>query len=55
MAGSNTYSELKKLLCDSCKQDPDLMMDVIDEYVGRLSDSELDKLEDFLVNNFGED
>jgi hypothetical protein len=31
------------------------MMEVIDEYVGRLSDSEIDELEDFLVNNFGED
>ena len=47
-------SELEEFLYDKCRQDPDLLSTVISEYVMSLSESKLDELKDFLVNNFGD-
>lgn len=49
-----TVNPLFEFLYDKCRQDPDLLATIIDEYLTTLSDSKLDELEDFLVNNFGE-
>ena len=48
-------SELEEFLYDKCREDSDLLATVINEYVMTLSDSKLDELQDFLVNNFGDD
>lgn len=48
-------SELEEILYDKCREDSDLLATVISEYVMTLSDSKLDELKDFLVNNFGDD
>jgi hypothetical protein len=48
-------TELYEFLYEKCQEDYDLLREVLDEYVSTLSDSELDHLEDFLVNNFGDD
>lgn len=48
-------SELQEFLYDSCRQNPDLLEHIISEYVTSLNDSQLLDLEDFLVNNFGDD
>ena len=44
-----------ELLYEKCRQDPDLLATIIDEYLTSLSDSKLEELEDFMVNNFGDD
>ena len=44
-----------EFLYEKCRQDPDLLATIIDEYLTTLSDSKLDELEDFLANNFGDD
>ena len=46
--------QLFEFLYRECQKDPDLLAMVIDEYVVSLSDSKLDELEDFIVNNFGD-
>ena len=51
----NELLELEEFLYDKCRQDPDLLATIISEYVVTLSDSKLDELQDFLVNNFGDD
>ena len=48
-------AELEEILYDKCREDSDLLATVISEYVMTLSDSKLDELEDFIVNNFGDD
>ena len=48
-------AELEEFLYDKCREDSDLLATVISEYVMTLSDSKLDELQDFLVNNFGDD
>jgi hypothetical protein len=50
-----TINPLFEFLYDKCRQDPDLLATIIDEYLTSLSDSKLNELEDFLVNNFGDD
>ena len=50
-----TVNPLFEFLYDKCRQDPDLLATIIDEYLTSLSDSKLDELEDFLSNNFGDD
>ena len=50
-----TVNPLFEFLYDKCRQDPDLLATIIDEYLTSLSDSKLDELEDFLMNNFGDD
>ena len=51
----STGTELFEFLYAKCREDPDLLATIIDEYVASLSDSKLDELEDFLINNFGDD
>ena len=51
----STGTELFEFLYAKCMEDPDLLATIIDEYVASLSDSKLDELEDFLMNNFGDD
>jgi hypothetical protein len=48
-------TELFEFLYDKCRQDPDLLATIVDEYIVSLSDSKLIELEDFLMNNFGDD
>ena len=47
--------ELFEFLYDKCREDHDLLANIVDEYVDSLSDNKLIELEDFLVNNFGDD
>ena len=51
----STGTELFEFLYAKCREDPDLLATIIDEYVASLSDSKLDELEDFLSDNFGDD
>ena len=48
-------TELEFFLNEKCREDSDLLATIISEYVWTISDSKLDELEDFLVNNFGDD
>ena len=52
---NTNLTELENLLYWKCREDADLLATIISEYVWNLSDSKLDELQDFLVNNFGED
>ena len=51
----STGTELFEFLYAKCSEDHDLLAMIVDEYVASLSDSKLDELEDFLMNNFGDD
>jgi hypothetical protein len=44
-----------EILEEKCIQDVDLVNTIINEYVLNLNDDQLTELEDFLVNNFGDD
>jgi len=46
--------KLYEFLHEKCQENPDLLADVLDEYVSSLNEDELTHLEDFLVNNFGD-
>ena len=48
-------TELEFFLNEKCKEDSDLLATIISEYVWGLTPSKLTELEDFLVNNFGDD
>lgn len=48
-------SEFEELLYEKCVQDSDLLEHIINQYVTSLDDNQLIELEDFLVNNFGDD
>ncbi len=48
-------TDLEFFLYDKCREDPDLLATIVSEYVWNLSDDKLNELEDFLVNNFGDD
>ena len=50
----STGEELEQCLYEKCRQDPDLLATIINEYVCSLSDNKLIELEDFLTNNFGD-
>ena len=50
----STGEELEQFLYEKCRQDPDLLATIINEYVCSLSDNKLIELEDFLTNNFGD-
>jgi len=51
-----TYvNPLFEFLYEKCRQDPDLLATVVDEYLTSLSIEKHMELEDFLVNNFGDD
>ena len=47
--------EMIEILEEKCIQDVDLVNTIINEYVLNLNDDQLTELEDFLVNNFGDD
>ena len=47
-------NEIFALLHEKCQEDSDLLHDVLVDYVNGLNDTELTTLEDFLVNNFGD-
>ena len=51
----STGEELEQFLYEKCREDPDLLATIINEYVCSLSDNKLIELEDFLSNNFGDD
>lgn len=51
----STGTELFEFLYTKCKEDHDLLAMIVDEYLVSLSDNKLIELEDFLVNNFGDD
>ena len=42
-------------LMDVCCDYPDQIRPIIDELVSLLNDSQLDEIEDLIVNNYGED
>ena len=46
--------ELFEFLYDKCREDRDLLSNILGDYVDSLSDNKLIELEDFLVNNFGD-
>lgn len=48
-------TELEWLLKEKCREDHDLLDTIISEYVWNLSQSKIEELEDFMVNNFGDD
>jgi hypothetical protein len=50
-----TVNPMFEFLYSKCRQDPDLLAMIVDEYLTSLSDSKLEELEDFMVNNFGDD
>jgi len=50
-----TVNPMFELLYEKCRQDHDLLAMIVDEYLTSLSDSKLNELEDFMVNNFGDD
>jgi len=47
--------EMIEILEEKCLQDVDLVNTIINEYVLNLNEDQLTELEDFLVNNFGDD
>ena len=46
---------IEQFLYEKCREDSDLLATIVSEYVSSLSNNKLTELEDFLVNNFGED
>ena len=50
-----TANPMFELLYEKCREDHDLLAMIVDEYLTSLSDSKLTELEDFMVNNFGDD
>lgn len=46
---------LHSTLFELCKENDELLNQILDEYVSSLNTDELNQLEDFLVNNFGDD
>ena len=47
--------QLHSTLFELCKENDDLLEQILDEYVSSLNIDELNHLEDFIVNNFGDD
>jgi hypothetical protein len=47
--------ELIEILEEKCLQDVDLINTIIQEYVLNMNEDQLTELEDFIVNNFGDD
>lgn len=50
-----TRTEMIDLLEELASKDRDLLETIIQEYVLNMSDSKFDELQDFIVNNFGND
>jgi len=49
-----TTNPLFEFLYDKCREDHDLLAMVVDEYLTNISIEKHAELEDFLVNNFGD-
>jgi hypothetical protein len=47
--------EMIEILEEKCLQDVDLVNTIIQEYVLNLNEDQLTELEDFLINNFGDE
>ena len=47
--------QLHSTLFELCKENDDLLEQILDEYVSSLNIDELNHLEDYIVNNFGDD
>jgi len=50
-----TRTEMIDLLEELVSKDRDLLETIIQEYVLNMSDQKFDELQDFIVNNFGDD
>jgi hypothetical protein len=50
-----TQIQMIDILQEKCLEDEELMFTIIDEYVSSMNVDELKTLEDFIVNNFGDD
>ena len=48
----STGSVLEEFLYEKCRQDPDLLATIVNEYVTSLSDNKLIELEDFLADTY---
>jgi hypothetical protein len=48
-------TQIFELLYEKCQEDRDLLADTLDEFINSLSDEKLNELEDFIVNNYGDD
>ena len=51
----SSRQELIEILEKECIENVDLMNTVIQEYVLNMNENQLAQLEDFVVNNFGDD
>lgn len=47
--------ELEEFLYESCRKDADLLATIVSEYISMLNHAQLNELEDFLVNNYGDE
>jgi hypothetical protein len=48
-------TQIFDLLYEKCQEDRGLLADTLDEFINSLSDEKLNELEDFIVNNYGDD
>ena len=51
----STGTELFEFLYETCKKNDGVLVDTLHNYISSLDEVELCELEDFLVNNFGDD
>jgi len=54
-AMSTTKTQLFEFLYETCQQNDGVLVDTLHNYIASLDEVELCELEDFLVNNFGDD
>jgi hypothetical protein len=47
--------QLFEFLYEKCQDDSNLLANILDQFVSTADDSQLNEIEDLLVNNFGED
>jgi len=50
-----TKAQLFEFLYETCKKNDGVLVDTLHNYISSLDEVELVELEDFLVNNFGDD
>jgi len=50
-----TKTQLFEFLYETCKKNDGVLVDTLHNYISSLDEVELVELEDFLVNNFGDD
>jgi hypothetical protein len=48
-------TQIFELLYEKCQEDRDFLADTIDQFINSLDNEKLNELDDFLVNNFGDD